>query len=96
MRETESEVLAFGDANATWAPDALRKLVRSFADPDVAYVCGQVRFGRQDGTNKEGVYWRYEMWLRQSESALGSITGPEKYRRGPGIRPARIRSRSAF
>src|SRR6188508_1371748 len=75
VRETESEILAFGDANATWAPDALRKLVRSFADPDVAYVCGQVRFQREDGTNREGVYWRYEMWLRESESALGSITG---------------------
>ena len=75
VRETESEILAFGDANATWAPDALRKLVRSFADPEVAYVCGQVRFQRQDGTNKEGVYWRYEMWLRESESELGSITG---------------------
>ena len=46
VRETESEILAFGDANATWAPDALRKLVRNFADPDVAYVCGQVRFQR--------------------------------------------------
>ena len=75
VRETESEILAFGDANATWAPDALRKLVRNFADPDVAYVCGQVRFQRDDGTNKEGLYWRYEMWLRESESALGSITG---------------------
>jgi glycosyltransferase involved in cell wall biosynthesis len=75
VRETESEILAFGDANATWAPDALRKLVRNFADPDVAYVCGQVRFQREDGTNKEGVYWRYEMWVRESESALGSITG---------------------
>ena len=75
VRETESEILAFGDANATWAPDALRKLVRSFADPDVAYVCGQVRFQREDGTNKEGLYWRYEMWLRASESELGSITG---------------------
>ena len=75
VRETESEILAFGDANATWAPDALRKLVRNFADPDVAYVCGQVRFQREDGTNREGVYWRYEMWLRESESALGSITG---------------------
>jgi glycosyltransferase involved in cell wall biosynthesis len=75
VRETESEIVAFGDANAVWAPDALRKLVRSFADPDVAYVCGQVRFERRDGTNKEGVYWRYEMWLRESESALGSITG---------------------
>jgi glycosyltransferase involved in cell wall biosynthesis len=75
VRETESEVVAFGDANATWAPDALRKLVRSFADPDVAYVCGQVRFQRDDGTNREGLYWRYEMWLRESESGLGSITG---------------------
>ena len=75
VRQTDSEIVAFGDANATWAPDALRKLVRSFADPDVAYVCGQVRFQREDGTNKEGLYWRYEMWLRASESALGSITG---------------------
>jgi glycosyltransferase involved in cell wall biosynthesis len=75
VRETESEILAFGDANATWAPDALRKLVSNFADPDVAYVCGQVRFQRDDGSNREGVYWRYEMWLRESESALGSITG---------------------
>jgi glycosyltransferase involved in cell wall biosynthesis len=75
VRETESEIVAFSDANATWAPDALRQLVRSFADSDVAYVCGQVRFQRRDGTNKEGVYWRYEMWLRESESALGSITG---------------------
>jgi glycosyltransferase involved in cell wall biosynthesis len=75
VRETESEILAFGDANAVWAPDALRKLVRNFADPEIAYVCGQVRFQRLDGTNREGVYWRYEMWLRASESALGSITG---------------------
>jgi hypothetical protein len=66
VRETESEILAFGDANATWAPDALRKLVRNFADPDVAYVCGQVRFQRDDGSNREGAYWRYEMWLRRA------------------------------
>jgi glycosyltransferase involved in cell wall biosynthesis len=74
-RETAGDILAFGDANAVWAPDALRKLVRNFADPEVAYVCGQVRFQRLDGTNREGLYWRYEMWLRASESALGSITG---------------------
>ena len=69
------DVVAFSDANSSWEPDALRRLVRPFADPDVAYVCGQVRFQRRDGTNREGLYWRYEMWLRESESALGSITG---------------------
>ncbi len=28
-----------------------------------------------DGTNREGVYWRYETWLREQESAVSSITG---------------------
>jgi cellulose synthase/poly-beta-1,6-N-acetylglucosamine synthase-like glycosyltransferase len=73
--ETERDVVAFSDANSSWAPDALRKLVRNLADPDVAYVCGKLRLERADGTNREGVYWRYELWLRKNESALGSITG---------------------
>jgi cellulose synthase/poly-beta-1,6-N-acetylglucosamine synthase-like glycosyltransferase len=75
VRETESEIVAFSDANATWAPDALRKLVRNFADPDVAYVCGQLRIERADGSNKEGAYWRYELAVRDAESRLGSVTG---------------------
>jgi glycosyltransferase involved in cell wall biosynthesis len=74
-RTTEAEVLAFADAPAVWAPDALRKLVRSFADPDVAYVAGRVLLGSPEGTNREGLYWRYELWLRGRESALGSVTG---------------------
>jgi glycosyltransferase involved in cell wall biosynthesis len=75
VRSTESEVVAFSDANATWASDALRALVRNFGDEDVAYVCGQLRLQDADGTNREGVYWRYELWLREQESQLGSITG---------------------
>ena len=75
VRETESDVVAFSDANATWAPDALRRLVASLADPEVGYVCGQLRLEAADGTNREGVYWRYEMKLRDAESRLGSITG---------------------
>jgi cellulose synthase/poly-beta-1,6-N-acetylglucosamine synthase-like glycosyltransferase len=75
VRETRGEILAFSDANAQWRPDALRKLVRNFADPDVAYVCGGHFYEAADGTNREGTYWRYEAWLRRSESALGSITG---------------------
>src|SRR5207237_6288128 len=45
------------------------------ADPDVAYVCGGHFYEAADGTNREGTYWRFEAWLRRSESALGSITG---------------------
>jgi cellulose synthase/poly-beta-1,6-N-acetylglucosamine synthase-like glycosyltransferase len=74
VRATESEVVAFSDANATWAPDALRKLVRNLADPRVAYVCGRLRLETPDGSNKEGVYWRYELVTRDGESRLGSVT----------------------
>jgi cellulose synthase/poly-beta-1,6-N-acetylglucosamine synthase-like glycosyltransferase len=75
VRETTGEIVAFSDANATWAPDSLAKLVRSLADPEVAYVCGRLVLGDAAGSNREGVYWRYETWLRQQESALGSVTG---------------------
>ena len=72
---SQAEVVAFSDANCTWAPDALRLLVRSFADPGVAYVCGRLVLQGADGTNVEGAYWRMETWLREQEAATGSITG---------------------
>ncbi|HYX76602.1 MAG TPA: glycosyltransferase family 2 protein [Gaiellaceae bacterium] len=75
VAESDSEIVAFTDANTTWAPDALVKLVRNFADDDIAYVCGRLTLLSPDGANREGVYWRYELWLRDSESRLGSITG---------------------
>ena len=75
VRETAGDVVAFSDANATWAPDTLAKLVRSFADPEVAYVCGRLVLTDAAGSNREGVYWRFETWLRAQESALGSVTG---------------------
>jgi cellulose synthase/poly-beta-1,6-N-acetylglucosamine synthase-like glycosyltransferase len=68
------EILAFSDANSLWSPDALRRLVEPFADPAVGYVCGQVRFLAPDGGNLEGAYWRYEMAVREMESALAGVT----------------------
>jgi hypothetical protein len=74
VARASGEIVAFSDANATWAPDALQRLVAAFADPDVGYACGQVRFVNNGGSNQEGLYWRYEMGLRALESRLGSIT----------------------
>jgi cellulose synthase/poly-beta-1,6-N-acetylglucosamine synthase-like glycosyltransferase len=75
VRQTDAEVVVFSDANCMWAPDALGKLVRNFADPDIAYVCGRLNITNDDGRNKEGVYWRYELALRADESRLDSVTG---------------------
>jgi cellulose synthase/poly-beta-1,6-N-acetylglucosamine synthase-like glycosyltransferase len=72
--QAAGEILAFSDANSVWSRDALRRLVAPFADPGVGYVCGQVRFLDPDGNNLEGAYWRYEMAVREAESALGGVT----------------------
>ncbi len=77
VERARGEIVAFSDANALWEPDAARVLVDAFADPHVGYACGQVRFVRAKGagaTNQEGVYWRYEMAVREMESRLSSIT----------------------
>jgi glycosyltransferase involved in cell wall biosynthesis len=75
VSRSQADVVAFSDANATWAPEALRLLVRAFADPEVAYVMGRLNYRDADGTNVEGLYWRYETWLRAQESETGSVTG---------------------
>jgi cellulose synthase/poly-beta-1,6-N-acetylglucosamine synthase-like glycosyltransferase len=72
--QATGEILAFSDANSVWAPDALRQLLAPFADPKVGYVCGQVRFLDPGGDNLEGAYWRYEMRVREMESALAGVT----------------------
>jgi glycosyltransferase involved in cell wall biosynthesis len=71
VRATKADVLAFSDAHSPWEPGSLRLLVRNLADPEVGYVCGKVEL---DGETDEGLYWDFETWLRQRESACGSLT----------------------
>src|SRR3954470_8640874 len=70
VRAASGELLAFSDANSRWEPDALAHLAAAFEDPDVGYACGRVTFTGDGGTNQEGLYWRFEMWMRRHESAL--------------------------
>jgi cellulose synthase/poly-beta-1,6-N-acetylglucosamine synthase-like glycosyltransferase len=74
VARASGELLVFSDANASWQPDALQRLVRAFSDARIGYVCGDVSFTDAGGSNQEGLYWRYEMWLRRMESALQSVT----------------------
>jgi cellulose synthase/poly-beta-1,6-N-acetylglucosamine synthase-like glycosyltransferase len=78
VERAAGRIVAFSDANALWETDALAQLVEAFEDPRVGYACGQVRFvqgtGAARATNQEGLYWRYEMRVREGESRLSSIT----------------------
>jgi len=76
VERASGEIVAFSDANVTWEPDALRRLVAPFSDARVGYVCGEVQLvDATTGSNQEGLYWRYELALRALESRVRSVTG---------------------
>jgi cellulose synthase/poly-beta-1,6-N-acetylglucosamine synthase-like glycosyltransferase len=75
VERASGEIVVFSDANARLERDALRRLVERFAaDPALGYLCGQVHFTTERGDNQEGLYWRYEMAIRELESRLGDVT----------------------
>ena len=72
------DILAFADANSLWAQDALAKLVRNFSDSDVGYVTGKMVYTHEDGSlvgDGCSAYMKYENWLREQETRIGSIVG---------------------
>jgi cellulose synthase/poly-beta-1,6-N-acetylglucosamine synthase-like glycosyltransferase len=72
------EVVAFSDAASRLRPESLRRLVRPFADPAVGCVSGVYQVLRPEAARlggEEGFYWRYETFIKRSESDLGSILG---------------------
>ncbi len=77
MPLVRGDIVVFSDANAFYRPDALRKLVRNFADARVGAVCGKrnVLKDQRALTQSETLYWRYESFIRQKESLIDSITG---------------------
>ena len=78
VARSKGAIVGFSDANASWEPEAARALVAAFDDPSVGYACGRVGFVQAaigpDASNQEGVYWRYELAVRERESRLSSIT----------------------
>jgi cellulose synthase/poly-beta-1,6-N-acetylglucosamine synthase-like glycosyltransferase len=76
------EILVLSDAHTFYAPDAITKLVRNFADPEVGCVTGR-KFVRSPGPGRplsavgrsESAYWRYESRIKVWESRLDSTMG---------------------
>jgi cellulose synthase/poly-beta-1,6-N-acetylglucosamine synthase-like glycosyltransferase len=76
--QLDAEIIVFTDANAMFRPDALRMLIRNFADPSVGCVTGEAKYVAGDGTVAdagERRYWSYEGNLKRLESEIGSMVG---------------------
>ncbi len=71
---SDTDVLVFSDANNMYEPDALARLMEPLADPRVGAVTGaKMVAGGGDGLEaSEGLYWRYESFIKRQETRLGS------------------------
>jgi cellulose synthase/poly-beta-1,6-N-acetylglucosamine synthase-like glycosyltransferase len=76
---TRADIVVFSDANVTFAPDALAKLVAPFSDADVGCVCGHLCYAEAGGETAAtgSLYWRLEEHIKGLESATGSVMGAD-------------------
>lgn len=77
LLQARNDVVIFNDARQALAPEAVRELVKNFADSRVGCVSGELVFENPQGETGKGVdlYWRYEKFIRQQESRLHSMMG---------------------
>ena len=63
----DSDIVVFSDATSMWPQDTLRRILESFADPEVGCVGVNLQFvNKPQGAIGRGqnAYWRYEAFLR--------------------------------
>lgn len=79
MTFVQTPIVIFSDANALLNPEAIRQMVIHFADEGTGCVAGEKKIAVQRtanaGTAGEGIYWRYESWLKKLDSQCNSAVG---------------------
>ncbi|MBL8092309.1 MAG: glycosyltransferase family 2 protein, partial [Anaerolineales bacterium] len=70
------EIIIFSDANNFYKQDTIQKLIQPFSDPQVGAVSGSKVIEKGDGElgNSEGLYWKYESFIKKQESRVSSCT----------------------
>jgi len=77
VERARNRIFVLSDGSTMFAADALRKLVRHFAEPTIGAVCGALSFqGNAESGQTEALYWKYETALRLMEARLGATLTP--------------------
>lgn len=76
LPQARGEIVIFSDANNFYPLDAICKLIGPFGDPEVGATTGAKVIEKGDGSlgTSEGLYWKYESFIKKQESLLGSCT----------------------
>src|SRR5512133_1241854 len=79
MKAVKTRLVIFTDANTMLNRDAIREIIKPFADKKTGCVTGEKRIadtGMQKAVGAgEGLYWKYESMIKRLESETGSVVG---------------------
>ena len=76
VKRAEGMIIVFTDVATMLEPGGLKQIISNFADPSIGCVSSEDRFLSKDGKPcGEGLYIRYEMWLRRLECKVNSLVG---------------------
>lgn len=79
IKHSQSEILVFCDANTYINRKALKNISKAFQNPKVGSVSGEKRVisGTKENaaSSGEGFYWRYESFVKQTESQIYTVVG---------------------
>ena len=77
MPFVRTPIVIFTDANTDLNPEAIKKMVRHYADPTVGAIAGEkrVQMSAEASGAGEGLYWKYESLLKKWDSRLYSAVG---------------------
>ena len=76
IRAARGSILVFTDVSTRIGGAGLKAIAAAFDDPQVGAISSEDRFVTADGQLAgEGLYVRYEMWLRRLESRVAGLVG---------------------
>jgi cellulose synthase/poly-beta-1,6-N-acetylglucosamine synthase-like glycosyltransferase len=76
MKDAKGEIVVMSDANNIYGLNTIQALVAPFQDASVGATGGSKKILQGDGTlgASEGLYWKYESWIKKQETHLGCTT----------------------
>lgn len=78
MAYINTPIVIYTDANTLLNAEAITAIIQRFEDPKVGCVAGEKRVRQQktgDATAGEGLYWKYESFLKTLDDELNSAVG---------------------
>lgn len=78
VKAAKGEIIIFSDATTDYKKDAIRKIVRNYADPAVGAVSGRYNYITKKGSAM-GIatifFWDYENFIKSCQTRIKTITG---------------------